>query len=179
MKKYVAHPLGLAAFIAGALLLLSLEIIYLVLGNFLAMAVFLCLLILFTAFHVNLLCSVHLDERTVSKTFFGFQGLIYHWSELQEVGILYPSVMKRLAKNKRPSRCVIYFSPKKLSSEERLKACLNWPPKDIIEMGYTPARLQEVIRLWDKRLIFFNITSQELFGGDAKMFDIDTEEIRY
>ncbi|MBC8536421.1 hypothetical protein [Feifania hominis] len=179
MKKYAANPVGLGVFAGSVLILLLLEAVYLALGNFPAAALFLGLIVLYAAFHVSSLHTVHLSRKGISKHILGFQSAAYHWSEIREVGVLYPKVTKRLGKNRRAGQCFIYFSPRKMDSQTRLKACVNWPPKDIIAMTYTPERFRQSVSLWDGKFVFFNITTRELFGQDTALFDFDVQEIRY
>ena len=179
MKKFICHPVRLIFIACCFLILFTLVVVYLIMGNYVAAVVFGILMAVYGYCNVGALCSVGVDDTCVTKYVLGIKGFSYDWSEIREVGVIYTNHTRRYARSKRPAQCSIYFSPRKMTSEERLKVCLDWPPKDIIELAYGPERMREITRHLDKKWIFFNITSDELFGDEAILFDFNAEEIRY
>lgn len=179
MKAHPCHPFQLVFSVVSLLLLLTLTGVYLDIQNYAAAVIFAVLLGLYGYFNWNTLCFVKIDDQGITRSLLGVKQYALSWGEISEAGVLFPNVAKRLGPNKRPSQCSIYVSKQKMDSETRLEACVNWPPKEVIELGYTPERLRELCARWDRKLILFNVTSWELFGKESTVFDLDADEIRY
>lgn len=178
MKRCIAYPARLALGAGCFLILLGMEILYLSMGNLGLAAAFGLLTILYSFLNAELLTTVRLSREGAAAFIPGISGTIYNWSAIQEVGVLYADPIRRRKKDKRAAACRIYLSPRALTPEERLQACISWP-KDVIGLQYTPERLRVVTKEWKKELELFNISSKELFGDGNIRFGGLIHETKY
>ena len=179
MKRIICHPVRLILQVFCLLVLLAMVILYLVMRNYVAAMTFGALLSLSAYLNMGTFCTVRIDDDGITKTILGLQGTSMKWSEVKEAGVIYTNHVRRLAARKNPGSCSLYVSPRKMTSEERLKASLDWPPKDVIEMTYTPERMREISLRWEKKWTLFNITSRELFRDEPILLNVDVDEIRH
>ncbi len=179
MKRVIAHPVRLVLQTCSFLILLAVVLLYLVMGNYPAAILFGALLSASIYLNIDAFSVVQVDDTGMMMKIFGLPGTYIRWDEVQEAGVIYTNYAKRLAKDKNLNKCSLYVSKYKMTSEERLKACMHWPPKDVIEMAYTPQRMREMSLYWDGRWTLFNISSKELFHDQPVLISMDADEIRY
>lgn len=179
MKRIVAHPVRMVLQICALLILLSMVLLYLAIGNYIAAIVFGVLLSANIYLNIDAFRIVQLDDTGISMKLFGLYGTCIPWDEIQEAGVICTNYVRRLAKDKHPGQFSLYVSKQKMTSEERLKACIHWPPDSVVEMAYTPQRMRELSFHWDKRWTLFNVSSAELFRDQPIAISIEADEIRY
>lgn len=179
MKKIIAHPVRMALQICAFFILLGMVLLYLFTGNYLAATVFGVLLSANLYLNMDTFSVVYLDDTGMTMKIFGLAVTHIKWDEVRETGVIYTNYVRRLAKDKDPGKCSLYVSKRRMTNEERLKACMHWPPKNVIEMAYTPQRMREMSFRWNRKWTLFNISSRELFRDQPVSVSIDAEEIVY
>lgn len=179
MKMECCYPFRFWLAVLSEAVLLLVVVVYLTMGNGAGVAVFGGLAVLYALLNRSAFSFVFLDENGVTQYLLGIRQKTYAWSDIREAGVIYAKAVKRRAKGKRPSQCSLYVTPRRMNSQERLEACMDWPPPNVIGMAYQEKRLQLLMRWWDQKLILFNVSSQDLFGRDGRAFDLTYEEIRY
>lgn len=151
----------LAAFFT-VILLGSCAIYDLLLGNYAATLVFALLCIPFVKIALQDGSVVKISKAGVELYCPGHKSRRLHAENIAEIGVVGLKVFHGSGKKKRYGTKYIYFSPQKLSDDECLSMCLNWPPRDKIYMRYSFERIQEVQSIFARELHIYNADDIEI-----------------
>lgn len=128
MKMECCYPFRFWLAVLSEAVLLLVVVVYLTMGNGAGVAVFGGLAVLYALLNRSAFSFVSLDENGVTQYLLGIRQKTYAWSDIREAGVIYAKAVKRRAKGKRPSQCSLYVTPRRMNSQERLEACMDWPP---------------------------------------------------
>lgn len=104
--------------------------------------------------------QILVDGTGVSRSFLWFAPTHCSWDELREVGVFGNKVFNR-SDPKKTGSLYIYFSPQKMTADERFNMILRWPPK-LIYFSYSRQALDLVRYLWNRELVGYNIGELKL-----------------
>lgn len=160
-NDFCIHPLRLV--ISGATVLTSvvLGITAIIIGEPVAAALLflIALLFLWQAFIYGPWVSI--TPEGVRKHIFGHTLKFQSWDEIQEVGVIGTKVFNKLTPEK-TGYLYIYFSPKKMTQQDRFQLALNFPPKDMIFLIHSQEREDMVQAFQSTRLVGYNTGSLKL-----------------
>lgn len=159
MKKsylvYVTKMLtGLGTFAVSAVLGST----YIYTGKFFEAAILCAIAIVFLVIGLNYSCVITIDASGVRKSLFGKTLRFLSWEQIQEAGVVGTKVFG--SDEERTGTRFLYFSPVKLTDEERFDMVLKWPPKEQIYLEYGKERLDLV------RMLYYG-TIESYRAGDA------------
>ena len=154
-NDFCIHPGRLFACVFTVSAGLILGITFLTLKNWLGAAVMLIIGALFVWQGFVYGPWISITCEGVRKHIFGWTLKQVRWDEIQEVGVVGTKVFNRLAPDK-TGPMYIYFSPKKLTEQERFQLALDFPPRDMLFLLHNQQREDLVQNLWDTKLIGYN-----------------------
>ena len=140
-------------------------IFYLVQAAWLPAAVFLAIAALFAFVLVRYASVVHIDDEKVRLTFLGLPRRELAWADIREMGLIGENVFSR-GKKKKTGDKYIYFSPEKLTADERFDMIVKWPPSNKIYAEYSERLLEYAMTIWGKELEAYNV--EDLYANTAE-----------
>lgn len=140
-------------------------IYYLTQAAWLPAAAFLIVAALFGYVLVRYASIVEISEEGVRLRFLGLKRRELTWSEVRELGLIGENVFNRGKKNKTGDK-YIYFSPVKLSADERFDMIVKWPPKDKIYVEYSEKLLTCAMSNWPGELETYNV--EDLYANSSE-----------
>lgn len=156
--RYFIHPLkfGVALCTVAACAVLAMAAASA--GSWIPAALFGAAAALFLFVSVLYGSTLTLDEKGLSRSFFGIPMHRMPWTEIAEVGV----VGLKVFNNNDPKRTgtrYIYFSPHTLDKDGRFRLALEWPPRDMLYLCYTKERATAVQSLWNSTIQTYNAGS--------------------
>ena len=127
--------------------------------------VFVVIAALFFIVFMNSAGVVHIDDQQIRLTFFGMERRRLAWTDVKEVGLIGENVFNR-GKKYRSGDKYLYFSPIKLTADERFDMIVSWPPKDKIYAGYSAKLLAYAMSIWNRELETYNV--EDLYANSAE-----------
>ena len=98
---------------------------------------------------------VHIDINGLRCTFWGREYRKVEWSEITEVGVVGLKVFNNNDPKHTGTR-YFYFSPEPLDKDRRFRLALEWPPKKMIILHFSPDSLHAVQMAWGGKIETFN-----------------------
>lgn len=98
---------------------------------------------------------VHIDIDGLRCTFWGREYRKMDWSEIAEVGVVGLKVFNNNDPKHTGTR-YFYFSPEPLDKDRRFRLVLEWPPKKMIILHFSPDSLHAVQMEWGGKIETFN-----------------------
>ncbi len=153
--SFIVHPLKMAASIATAAVTLALSIFAFSAGRILAGVLNLAIALIFLGILPVFAARVTVDGKGVSRRFLGRASKAMTWDQVAEAGVAGTKVLKKQDSD-RTGELYIYFSPVKMSDQERFEMMLKWPPRDKLFMYYTEKRIRAVETTCPVKLEYYN-----------------------
>lgn len=160
-NDFCIHPGRLSACVFTVVSGLTLGITFLTLKNWLGAVVMFAIagLFIWQGFLYGPWVSITCEG--IRKHIFGWTLKEISWSEIAEVGVVGTRVFNKLTPHK-TGPMYIYFSPRKLTEEERFRLALDFPPRDMLYLLHNQEREDLVQNLWNTKLIGYNTGSLNL-----------------
>lgn len=153
--QYFVSPFKLAVAACTSIFSFIIAGVQIYLGEGLAAILFLTIAILFLAVAAINGSVVAFSPSGVQKKLVFFTLSSLSWPDIKEVGVVGTRVFNGHHSERTGTR-YIYFSTSSLSEEERFSLALKWPPKKMIYLQYSKARLETIQFLWEKRIDTYN-----------------------
>lgn len=154
-SDFCIHPERFAVCVFTVLASLILGITFLTLKNWLGACVMFTIGALFVWQGYVYGPWVSITCEGIRKHIFGWTLKQVRWDEIKEVGVVGTKVFNKLTPDK-TGPMYIYFSPKEMTTEERFRLALNFPPKDMLFLFHNKEREDLVQNLWSTKLIGYN-----------------------
>lgn len=133
--------------------------------SWLPTAVFLVFAFLFGFVLVRCGSVLHIDDEKLELKFLGLSRKAMLWSQVREVGLIGENVFNRGKKEKTGDK-YLYFSPVKLSADERFRMIVKWPPKDKLYAEYSEKLLAYAMTIWGRELETYNV--EDLYANTSE-----------
>ena len=101
------------------------------------------------------------DQDAVSLKFLGYVRMKLPWEEIQEIGVFGDRVFLR-SNSKRTGTMHIYFSPWKMSDQERFNLAVKKPPKRVVFTVYSEEKITFIQSIWSAPIALYNVGDLEL-----------------
>ena len=100
---------------------------------------------------------VQIDDTNISLRFAWIKLRELPWSDVREMGVIGENVFSRAKKGKRKTgEKFIYFSPVSMNEKSRFRMIVNWPPKDMLYIEYSPEALERTQYIWNGPTKYYN-----------------------
>lgn len=149
------------AILAGFVLIFTggFGIYYLIHRMYPAAPVFLVCALIFGYLFIKNAALVTITSENIQLSIFGFVRKQVLWSDIKELGLIGENVFSK--KEKKTGEKYIYFSPVKMTKDERFQMIVKWPPKNMLYMQYSKKVLEYTQAIWGKELKTYNV--EDLF----------------
>lgn len=154
-KGYYADPLKYGVALATCAVSLFLGLLALQIGAWIAAVLFLACAGVFGYIAFRYGTVIHVDLNGLRCTFWGREYKKVDWSEIAEVGVVGLKVFNNNDPKHTGTR-YFYFSPEPMDPDSRFKLALEWPPKKMVVLHFSPDRLHAVQMAWGGRIETFN-----------------------
>lgn len=159
--RTVVNPLKAALALATVLFFAFYSIFYLIRALWLEATVFLVIAVLFLPVVYLNSSVVVVSPNEVCLKFLRYTRMQLSWSQIQEIGVLGNRVFRR-SNSKHSGTIYIYFSPWKMSDQERFNLAVKKAPKEIIFTVYSEKKISFIQNLWSTPLTLYNVGNLEL-----------------
>jgi len=159
MKKHVTDPVKAVLYFFSAIIFGTLSITAFAGKHAILSAVYGAAFLIYFGLSIYCCCMFSVDEKGVTRSFFGKVLVYIPWDKVREFGIANLKVIKNHNKNK-IGEVYIYFSPSEMTDEKRLSMCLKWPPKNICYLRFSVSRLKDIQQFTEEKPILFWMTEE-------------------
>lgn len=157
--KRLLNPYRSALFFAASIVFLVLAVLAVQSHKAVLIIIYSALCLFYIFIGIRCLSAVIIDKEGVKIKGIGTPVRSVSWAEISEVYIANLRVIKNSEKNK-IGQLYLCFAPDRLLDEEKMSICLNWPPKDMLYVRFSPRVLKEVKKYWQEDVSLFWIEKE-------------------